>query len=73
MLEQLNGLDIDQLKSLKLKISEELEQRRLVDTVKYRHPHAKNLTWDGEGERPQWVQDWLRWGGQLSQISVLSH
>lgn len=29
---------------------------------RYQHPQARLLTWNGEGDKPQWMQEWIAAG-----------
>ena len=30
--------------------------------IMYHHPQARLLTWNGEGEKPDWMRDWIAKG-----------
>ena len=35
---------------------------------RYRHPMDGRITWDGNGEAPGWVRDWLKQGRSLEEL-----
>ncbi len=36
--------------------------------IRYMHPSNRNLTWTGEGERPEWVDVYLSLGGSWTAL-----
>lgn len=44
--------------------------RKTVGAAKYRNPADAGQTWTGRGRKPQWVQDWLAAGKQLSELEI---
>jgi DNA-binding protein H-NS len=38
--------------------------------VMYRHPTMDNMTWNGRGKRPQWVDQWIAAGNALEALST---
>ena len=44
--------------------------RKPVET-KYQHPSNQELTWTGRGRKPIWVQEWLKNGKDLRDITIV--
>lgn len=38
--------------------------------IKYCHPENSLITWSGRGRKPTWVDDWLKNGGTLEELST---
>lgn len=38
--------------------------------AKYRHPEQRELGWNGRGNKPGWVKNWLAAGGTMEQLAA---
>lgn len=39
--------------------------------AKYRNPQDFNQTWSGRGEKPKWVQDFMKTKGKLEDLLII--
>lgn len=38
--------------------------------IMYRHPQSRGLTWNGQGDKPRWMRDWIADGNDPMECLV---